>query len=268
MFAENRTHWRRWHWPSCHKLLGCGRALQQSSGQWRTRGHSRCEASRYVTGCQCAGARVVTRAFCAVAARGGGHARERVGEEARGAEVAEAAGVSHGGVRIRVLARDVREAGGVALPGGAARLVARVVIVVLLDPVQGSRPGDVGGRGVRQQRGGVRVVPRPLLLDVTKPGAHVVGRAPGGGVGRARAREERAAQVQHAVCGDAELEAVPDDVVLVQRERGVLCRIGYASEDRVLGRPEALRCGRGPRRAEEGGRTDGLAGVSTERAVA
>ncbi len=69
-----------------------------------------------------------------VAVLSGGDAGAAVAEEARGAEAAEAVGVAHGGVCVAVRAGDVREARGVALRGGAARLVAAVVVVVALEP--------------------------------------------------------------------------------------------------------------------------------------
>ena len=47
------------------------------------------------------------------------------------------------------VAGDVCEAHGVALRGGAVRLVAAVVVVVALEPVQGAGPGDAGGDRLR-----------------------------------------------------------------------------------------------------------------------
>ncbi len=80
----------------------------------------------------------------AVAVLGGGDAGVAVAEEARCAEAAEAVGVADVGVCVAVGAGDVCEARGVALRGGAARLVAAVVVVVALEPVQGAGPGDAG----------------------------------------------------------------------------------------------------------------------------
>ena len=85
----------------------------------------------------------------AVAVLGGGDAGAAVAEEARGAESAETISVADGGVRVAVRAGDVCEARGVALRGGAARLVAAVVVVVALEPVQGAGPGDAGGDRLR-----------------------------------------------------------------------------------------------------------------------
>jgi hypothetical protein len=157
---------------------------------------------------------------CAVAVLRGGDAGEAVAEEAGGAEAAEAVGVADGGVGVLVGAGDVREAGGVALPGGAACLVAAVVVVVLLEPVQGASPGDARG-GVlcfvgRVNSLCVRVVPGPLLLDVGEPGAHVC-RCQGCARRFTVGTQGSAAQRERAVLVDSESQAVPGDVVVVER---------------------------------------------------
>jgi hypothetical protein len=80
----------------------------------------------------------------------------------------------------------VREACVVTLPGGDECLVAAVIVVVPLEPVEGAGPGDASGSCVlafivRVQRGGERVVPGPLLLDVCEPDADVGGGGGGSG---------------------------------------------------------------------------------------
>jgi hypothetical protein len=111
--------------------------------------------------------------------------------------------------------------------------VAAVVVVVALEPVQGAGPGDAGGRCglafiVRVHRGGVRVVPGPLLLDVGEPGAHVGGVAEGG-ERRALFRERDAAQLERAARGELERETVAGDVVVAERERGELLALAWSS---------------------------------------
>jgi len=64
-------------------------------------------------------------------------------------EMLGAVAVLGGGDAGAAVAGDVCEAHGVALRGGAVRLVAAVVVVVALEPVQGAGPGDAGGDRLR-----------------------------------------------------------------------------------------------------------------------
>jgi hypothetical protein len=156
----------------------------------------------------------------AVAKLRGSDASQAVAQEAGGAQAAEAVGVADGGMCVLVLACNVCEARAVALPGGAARLVPAVVVVVLLQPVQGTGPCDRVWKGrlmLRVYSLRVVVVPSPLLLNVCQPSAHVRSRQRCASA-VASALQSNAAQRKRALRADAEAKTVASDVKLVNSQ--------------------------------------------------
>jgi hypothetical protein len=152
--------------------------------------------------------------------------------------------MAHGGVDVLVHAGDVAKAGDVSLPGGAARLVEAVVVVILLETVEGASPWDallaliLRLIGMRVQSNGVRVVPVPILLDLGEPGDDVSGV-------RAVTDQACSAQSQHALDTEVERETMSCDVVFVEFQG---CEFGaeqQASKSSAACLREVARC-RGP----------------------